>query len=322
LKFGQLLGSKNPKETVVHFHSFRDQLTSSVFAPLQKMAFPVVLTVHDYGLACPIGGFYDYRKNAPCPLRGGSADCFRRNCILARPEFKWWYFYKFRLMVRKAKVRNRVNRYLFVSDFARRHQVDYMPPETKMEILDNPIEIERAPLRNFPSDGRFTYLGRLTDEKDPVTFAKAAKVVGVVPVFVGTGPLEAVIKEANPDSEITGWVNPTEVKSRLATARALIFPSRWYEAQPLVILEALASGVPCVVSDASAAREMILDGTDGMIFKAGDVEGLASRMKDLSDDSKACAMGEAAYARYWDAPLTIERHIDALERIYREMRGA
>ncbi|HRI43861.1 MAG TPA: glycosyltransferase family 4 protein [Fimbriimonadaceae bacterium] len=319
--FDRLLGATDPERTIVHFHSFRDQLTSSVFAPLRGTRHRVVLTVHDYGLACPISGFYDFRRQAICPLRGGSLACLCRNCILARPEFKWWYFWKHRLLVKRARVPDRVDRYLFVSEFARRHLVDYLPSATPQEVLDNPIEIERAPLREFPSGSRFTFLGRLTDEKDPLTFAVAAKQVGVTPVFVGSGPLEARIAEANPDSELTGWVDPMQVRGRLAEARALVFPSRWYEAQPLSVLEALATGLPCIVSDASAAREMVADGIDGRIFRAGDSEDLATKLRELSGDPVAERMGRAAYDRYWANPLTIERHIDRLEAIYGDMMG-
>lgn len=317
--FGRLLARTEPERTIVHFHSFRDQLTSSVFAPLRGTRHLVVMTVHDYGLACPISGFYDFRRQAICPLRGGSLACLGRNCILARPEFKWWYFWKHRLLVRRARVLDRVDRYLFVSEFARRHLVSYLPSATPQEVLNNPIEIDRAPLREFPSDSPFTFVGRLTDEKDPLTFARAARKVGVRPVFVGTGPLEAAILETNPEAELTGWVTPGEVEGRLAAARALVFPSRWYEAQPLSILEALATGVPCIVSDASAAVEMIADGVDGLVFRAGDTDDLASKLRELSKDQVAESMGRAAYERYWKSPLTIERHIDRLEHIYRGM---
>lgn len=319
--FARLLSAQEPERTIVHFHSFRDQLTSSVFAPLRGTRHRVVLTVHDYGLACPISGFYDFRRQAICPLRGGSVSCLARNCILARPEFKRWYFWKHRLLVKKARVLDRVDRYLFVSDFARRHLVSYLPAATPQEVLDNPIEIDRAPLREFPTESPFTFLGRLTEEKDPVTFALAAKEVGAPAVFVGTGPLEARIREANPDAEVTGWVDPSEVRSRLAAARALVFPSRWFEAQPLSVLESLAMGVPCIVSDASAAREMVADGIDGRVFRTGDREDLAAKLRELFEDSVAERMGRAAYERYWANPLTIERHIDRLEAIYEEMMG-
>lgn len=317
--FARLLERKSADETIVHFHSFRDQLTASVFEPLLHTPYRVVMTIHDYGLACPMGGFYDYRLHAACKLVGGSGACARRNCILARPEFKWWYFWKFTKMIRRAQVRRRVNRFLFVSEFARRHLTSYLPETTPQEILDNPIEIERRPLRSFPASAPFTYLGRLTEEKDPVTFARAARLAEVQAVFVGSGPLEAAVRDANPSAEITGWVAPAEVGERLGHARALVFPSRWYEAQPLVILESLATGVPCLVSDASAAREMVRDGVDGLVFRAGDVEQCADLLRRLSDDACAAEMGKAAYDRYWADPLTLERHLDRLEQVYEEM---
>lgn len=317
-KFASVLSGRDPYRTIVHVHSWRDQLTSSIFQPLQSIAMPVVMTIHDYGLACPMGGFYDYRLNHACALTGGSGECLRHNCIQARMEFKLWYFWKYRLMLRRGHVRERVDRYLFVSEFARRHLVDYLPEWTAKQVLDNPIEIEQRPFCPRTSEAQFTYLGRLTAEKDPVTFALAAKQIGVKPLFVGGGALEEATRAANLEAEITGWVGGDVVQAKLATARALVFPSRWYEAQPLVILEALANGVPCLVSDASAAREMIRDGIDGLVFRAGDIEDCAAKLRELSSDDVAERMGRAAYEGYWAEPKTLERHLDALEIVYRE----
>ncbi|MBX7136070.1 MAG: glycosyltransferase family 4 protein [Fimbriimonadaceae bacterium] len=318
-KFASVLSGRDPYRTIVHVHSWRDQLTSSIFQPLQSFAAPVVMTVHDYGLACPMGGFYDYRLNHACRLTGGSQACMLRNCIQARMEFKLWYFWKYRLMLRRAHVRERVDRFLFVSDFARRHLVDYLPAATPQQVLDNPIEVTQKPFSPRETGAPFTYLGRLTAEKDPVTFALAAKQIGVRPLFVGSGALESAVREANPEAEVTGWVGGDVVQAKLANARALVFPSRWYEAQPLVILEALANGVPCLVSDASAAREMISEGVNGLVFRAGDVEDCAAKLRELSSDDLDERMGRAAYEGYWAEPKTLDRHLAALETVYEEL---
>jgi glycosyltransferase involved in cell wall biosynthesis len=96
----------------------------------------------------------------------------------------------------------------------------------------------------------------------------------------------------------------------------LVFPSVWYEGQPLTVYEALALGTPVIVSDACAGREAVVDGDNGFWFRSGDPASLAVRLGQLSDDAAARRMSKSAYARYWAAPLTMERHLGGLLEVY------
>ena len=60
-----------------------------------------------------------------------------------------------------------------------------------------------------------------------------------------------------PQARFLGWRSPQEVRSLLRAARALVFPSVWYEGQPLSVYEALALGTPVIVSDLCAGREAV-----------------------------------------------------------------
>ena len=53
-----------------------------------------------------------------------------------------------------------------------------------------------------------------------------------------------------------GWKNSEEVKKYMQSAKALIMPSRWYEAAPLTNLEALSVGIPSLVSNCCAASDV------------------------------------------------------------------
>ena len=57
-----------------------------------------------------------------------------------------------------------------------------------------------------------------------------------------------------------------ELERTMLHAKALVFPSRWLEAAPLTPTEAqLVAALPCIVSDACAARESVKDGRTGLI---------------------------------------------------------
>lgn len=70
-----------------------------------------------------------------------------------------------------------------------------------------------------------------------------------------------------------GVLRDSEVQSRIAGAAALILPSRW-DGWGLIVNEALAVGVPCLVSDQCGSAEVISPGIDGDVFPAGNAAGL------------------------------------------------
>ena len=103
----------------------------------------------------------------------------------------------------------------------------------------------------------------------------------------------------------------------MGKARALVFPSTWYETGGLVVLEALARGIPAIVARATAAAEFIVDGENGYLVDAGDWAMFGARMRSLAADSTAARMGEEAYRRYWSDPQTVDVHTANLLSVYR-----
>jgi glycosyltransferase involved in cell wall biosynthesis len=192
----------------------------------------------------------------------------------------------------------------------------YLPAEAQLYRIPNPINLQQQepvePAQNVP----FIALGRLSAEKGFGLLATAAASIDCKVIFVGEGPERVKIKSLNPGAEITGWQPQSVVEKHLRSARALILPSLWYEAQPLSVLEAAAVGIPAVVPDSSAARELVEDGVTGLWFRGGDAADLAQKMAMLRDDASVARMGQNAYQRYWKNPHTLQRHVELLENCY------
>ncbi len=121
-----------------------------------------------------------------------------------------------------------------------------------------------------------------------------------------------------PNATVTGWLSREEVLEKLRKARALVFPSLWYETMGLVVAEAAALGVPAIVADTSAAAELVEHNQTGLLFRGGDTEALAEAVNRLCDPVMASRLGEGAYHRYWTTPTTLENHLDQLEPVYRQ----
>lgn len=94
------------------------------------------------------------------------------------------------------------------------------------------------------------------------------------------GEVEAMIAAAGLEQAITitGYVSATEVRARIAASRAMVLPS-FAEGLPVVIMEALALGVPVVTTSIAGIPELV-DGACGWIVPAGSAETIADAMAD------------------------------------------
>ncbi len=318
-----LLAGRDPARTIIHAHLWMKALSPAVFVPAFARGFSLVVTLHDFFVACPNGGFYVYPAQEICHRRALSLSCLKCRCDRRSHAQKLWRVGRTVLQNSVARLPERTAHFIGVSRFALDILRPYLPPTTPATIVRNPIDcpdLGPAPVAgNLP----FVFVGRLVPEKGPRLFAEAARLAGVPAVFVGDGELREELARDFPEATITGWQTPAEVTAALRRARALIFPSRWYETLGLVAVEAAANGVPTIVSDGCAARETVADGERGLHFQAGNAASLAGKLRVLADDpAYAGRLGHAAYSWYWRDPWTNERHVEDLLDVYRRTLNA
>ncbi len=314
-----LLKSLDPERTIVHLHGWTKALSSSVIAIIREMGFKLVITMHDYFLACPNGAFYNYVTGKLCNLEPLSLACFAENCDVRHYTHKLWRFGRSIIQKNIGMVPGGINYFIAVSDFSRRILETYLPKEANIYRLDNPIEMEKSAPAQVHMNQRYLMVGRIAEEKGPHLFAQAAKRLMLPAIFVGNGSLENVVTSIYPQAIITGWVNQDTVISHMRSARALVFASVLYESQPLVVLEAAALGLPAVVPDSSAARETVTDGVTGLWFKSQDIDDLTEKLRLLCQDELVEKLGDQAYRQYWSSPRNLETHIKNLLDIYADI---
>lgn len=153
----------------------------------------------------------------------------------------------------------------------------------------------------------FLFVGKLQPKKRPLDFLQAlhelagrishAPVCGLV---VGSGELmdcckDYVEKHHLPVS-FTGFLNQTELPMAYTVSDAIVLPSDAGETWGLVVNEAMACGLPAVVSDqVGCAQDLVIHGRTGFTYPCGDVHALALAMEQLSSDPhRAALMGAAA----------------------------
>ena len=314
-----LLGSLPADRTIVHVHGWAKALSPAVVAPIRASGLPAVYTIHEYFLFCPNGGFYNYQKHEVCRLKPMSAACLATHCDSRTYPRKLWRFARLALARGWAQMPQAFSDYITISDYQAGVVAPYLPVGARTHRLSNPIEVEDLGPKAAPASGDCVFVGRLSPEKGPFVFAEAAARAGLRPTFVGDGPIAAELKAKYPQANYLGWLSADKAREAMRAARALVFPSLWYEGQPLTVLEAKAMGTPVVVSDVCAGREEIADGESGLWFKSADVASLAAALERLKDDSFVQRLSEGAYQSFWRKPPTLEAHVDGLLSIYQSM---
>ena len=139
-------------------------------------------------------------------------------------------------------------------------------------------------------------LGRLTPEKGFDTVVTAARDGGHELIVAGDGPARKALQTmAGPKATFVGAVGRERIPELLSGARALVFPSRWYEGSPRVVLEAFAAGVGVIGSRIGGIPELLSDPAAGVLVPPEDRAAWATAFDLYGDDEEAIRAGRAAH---------------------------
>lgn len=305
-----VIAAMDPSLCVLHCHGYAKALSPAIGRALAQGPMRSVFTMHEYFLACPNGGFFHYPRNEICTRRPLGLSCLATNCDSRHASHKAWRVLRSVLARGPGCLPGGLRDIIYISETQRRAMAPYLPSSARLHLVSNPVSAE-APVA-VRENHLLVFVGRLAPEKGGLTLAKAARRAGLPVLFVGDGPEADAIRAANPAARITGWVRPDEVQIHLSQARALVFPSLWYEGQPLVPIEALLRGIPVVCGSWSAAAEVVRDGENGLIYRNPTEDDLVAALARLAGlgtfDSDALA-----------AAVSPQAHLQALLTIYDQM---
>lgn len=182
---------------------------------------------------------------------------------------------------------------------AERDELAAFAPAERLRVVPNGVDL--PPAREREWGGVALYVGELTDRKDPLTAARAARAAGMTLLVAGDGPLRAAV--AAEGAEVVGQVD--DVAPLLARADVFVMPSH-REGISFAVLEAMAAGLAMVVSPASAEAV----GDTGLVAPAGDVAAFAAALRAATP-----AHGAAARERV-RAEYPVARLLDGVRAAY------
>ncbi|MGB8940768.1 MAG: glycosyltransferase [Streptomyces sp.] len=295
---------RSERPDVVHVHNVFPLLSPAVLAACADAGVPAVATLHNYTQVCAPGTLQ--RDGRPCtecvgttPLPAVRHGCYRNSRLATVPlavslsvnRRRWW---------------SGVERFFCISAAQRDVLVQAGMPGERLAVKHNFVPDPDA--RRSGTGKHVLYLGRLAEAKGVRLLMTAWDEiaadggVGVPLVIAGTGPLEQEVRgwaAGRDDVRYVGLYDTAECQKAIAQSVAVVAPSTWLEAFGLVVVEAMAAGVPTVAAGHGAFVELVDEGVTGLLHEPGEAASLASCIRRIAaEPARNREMGQAARRRY------------------------
>jgi glycosyltransferase involved in cell wall biosynthesis len=298
--------------TVYHLHGWSQILSPSILAALAPVRGRLVISAHDFFLACPNGAFADLRTGATCHRTPLSLSCIAAPCDRRNRVHKLWRVARTSLQ-RLALDPKDMPPVLAIHEGMRPFLRLAGIPDASIHALPNPVEpfsTTRIPAEN---NRAALFVGRLEATKGPDLALAAATRAGMPITIVGDGALNDQLRARFPQATFTGRLAPAEIAAHAARARLLVMPSRYPEPFGLVATEALRSGLPVVLPPTALLAADIEKAGAGLAVDPRDTVAFAGALSRLAgDDALVRAMSEAAFTRTHTLALSPDAWIDRL----------
>jgi glycosyltransferase involved in cell wall biosynthesis len=289
---------KEHKVDLAHLHIYYGQLTTSILTPLKKADIPIVQTLHEYKIVCPVYTLLSDGKI--CQACNGHAfwQATLKRCnrgSLSRSILSTLESYVSTML---GSV-NKIDHFIAVSHFQRKKLIELGLPDDKVTTVHNFIDASDYQPSTVLGE-YFLYFGRLEQSKGIFTLIEAASSIKDTPLLiVGDGTVRSEVEKLIREKELNhisllGFKHNQELDKLIRRSICTITPSQWYETFGLTLIESFAHGRPVIASRIGGMSEIITDGIDGYLVSPGDAEQLRERMVWMAEHStQAIEMGLA-----------------------------
>ena len=314
---------KDQMPDIAHLHIYYGQITPSILSVLKNNDIPIVQTLHEYKLFCPVSLFVREGNICEKCANGSYWNVVRYRCnrgslmrsIVSGVEA----YFSALLGVKKA-----IDHFIAVSNFLRTKVINHGIPSDKITTVYNFVPDDMFSDNNQPG-GYFLYYGRIEKIKGIETLIKAVEPLRQFNLYiVGRGEAlevyERVVKERRLDNvKFLGFKSGDELKKIIAGALCVIVPSECYETFGLTVVESFAQCKPVIASNMGGLPELVTDGVDGFIFEPGNVEQLREKMYWMATHNKeAVEMGRNGYKKARER-FSSERHYEEIMMVYQKV---
>ncbi|MGB9796078.1 glycosyltransferase [Fervidobacterium gondwanense] len=200
-------------------------------------------------------------------------------------------------------------------------------PKLKTYIVFNPVQKYHGRLFQRVSRNRFVYIGRIHEQSKNLSFMLKGlaflKSENWELKIIGKGPDEKRLKRLAETLRISERIQWTGFKNdpfqALEDVTCLLLTSN-SEGLPMALIEAIQRGIPVISSDFPGARDVVVDGVNGYLYKRGDYRSFVETVRGVIDGELNFASPEeiAKTAEKFEEDKVIDRIYDALSEILRK----
>lgn len=313
---------KQNRPDIAHLHIYYGQITASILATLREFDIPIVQTLHEYKMHCPVST--SWRNQAYCNDCAGGRywNCVRHRCnrdkigrsILAAMES---------IISDRLGANSLIGRYMAVSEFQRQLLIEAGLHADKVVTVPNFVS-DQAYNNNNIIGSYFLYFGRIENVKGIGTLIEAMQhIQGVDLLLVGDGNDKTHFEKLTVETRLSnirflGYKSGDDLRSLIAGAICTVAPSEWHETFGLVLIESFAQCRPVVASRMGGMTEIVTQGKDGLLFDAKDVPGLVKALRWMADNREsAVEMGENGQKKVKNL-YSEESYFKRLSNVYQE----
>ena len=287
---------------VVHVHNTFPLLSPAALRAARASGAAVVATIHNFRPLCAAATFVREGKVCTSCLDRGllaavARGCYRDSRLATVPLAASITVHRV-----AGTWRDSVDRYVFPSSFARSLYVRAGWSADRLVVKPNTVD---DPGFTRTGAGRgFVALSRFSHEKglDTLLDAWRSAAIDEPLTLIGAGALEDELRvraRGLDNVAFAGRLSPREAMARLAGARALVVPSRWFEVFPRTIVEAYSLGVPVVASRIGSLAEVVEDRATGLLVEPDAPDQLGAALRALAGSVALTArLGHEARRRF------------------------
>lgn len=259
---------------VVHIHNTWFALSPSSVSASRSQSLPTVMTLHNYRITCAAATLF--RDGAPCHDCVGRAGwagirhrCYRDSATASLLS-----------NASSALLRgsDRVTLFAVLTQFAADLFCQAGIPQERIRVVPNFTPDPGARVSAPAESDRVLFVGRDSPEKGLDLLIDAWTRSGTELRLTVVGPSNPT-RAAPPGVEFMGRLSHEQTIELMLESRALVFPSQVYEGQPMVLLEAMAAGLPIVASDWPPIADTV--GPGGYLVPAGAIDQWTNAVSEI-----------------------------------------
>ncbi len=300
---------------VVHAHELYPLISPWILPECTRRGIPVVMTVYDYRLTCPVHTHHHNGETCIRCVGGRDYQCALQNCRNNRSESVAF------------ALRNAVARWFGL--FARHVSMYIAPTRFTADWLTRyagvsagrisvvPFLIDIPATAVDPAAGRYmAFAGRFVPEKG-VDVALSAARRARLPLWLAGNAGDYPTRVAQSENvRFVNNLNAQQLAEFYRGARLFVMPSIWFETFGIVVGESMSHGVPVLASRIGALAETTVDNVTGLLFEPGNVDELAEKMRRVWNDAELCRRLGRGGREYITRIAHPDTHVDLILTAY------